>query len=121
SGGVDSVVLLDILARSDRYDLTVAHFDHGMRPDSAADARFVEGLAAQYGLDFIGKREELGVQASEDRARSARYDFLFAEAKKRSAVVATAHHLDDVVESIAINIVRGTGWRGVAVLARAGV
>lgn len=121
SGGVDSVVLLDILVKSDRYDLIVAHFDHGIRQDSAADARFVEGLAAQYGLSFVGKREELGSDASEERARSARYGFLFDEAKKLDATVATAHHLDDVVESIAINMVRGTGWRGLAVLGRAGV
>lgn len=121
SGGVDSVVLLDILAKSSRYDLTVAHFDHGIRPDSAVDARFVEGLAVQYGLPFVGKREELGSGASEERARNARYDFLFQEAKKLDATVATAHHLDDVVESIAINTLRGTGWRGLAVLGRAGV
>ena len=121
SGGVDSVVLLDILAKSGRYDLTVAHFDHGIRPDSAADARFVEGLAAQHELPFIGKREELGNDASEERARNARYDFLFHEARKLNATLATAHHLDDVVESIAINILRGTGWRGLAVLGRAGV
>lgn len=121
SGGVDSVVLLDMLAKSGHYDLVVAHFDHGIRPDSDADARFVEGLAARYGLPFVGKREELGAGAGEDRARTARYDFLFAEAETRGAVVATAHHLDDVIESIAINIVRGTGWRGVAVLARTGV
>lgn len=121
SGGIDSVVLLDILAKSGQYDLTVAHFDHGIRPDSRADARFVEGLAAHYGLPFVGKREELGAQASEDQARQARYAFLLQEAKKRSAVVATAHHLDDMAESIAINISRGTGWRGLAVLARPGV
>lgn len=121
SGGVDSVVLLDILTKSDRYDLTVAHFDHGIRPDSAADARFVKELAGQYDVPFVGRREELGAQASEEQARNARYDFLFREAEARNAVIATAHHMDDVVESIAINLVRGTGWRGVAVLARAGI
>ena len=50
SGGIDSVVLLDMLARSGEHELVVAHFDHGMRDDSAADARFVELLAAKYGL-----------------------------------------------------------------------
>lgn len=121
SGGIDSVVLLDVLAKSARYDLIVAHFDHGIRSDSAADARFVEGLAAIYKLPFVSRREDLGAQASEDQARKARYDFLFAAAKQHGATIATAHHMDDVVETIAINILRGTGWRGLAVLGRTGV
>jgi tRNA(Ile)-lysidine synthase len=121
SGGIDSVVLLDMVVRAAKYDITVAHFDHGIRPDSAADARFVEGLAKHYKLPFTGKREELGANASEDQARRARYDFLFQEASKLQATIATAHHLDDMVETIIINIIRGTGWRGLAVLDRAGV
>lgn len=60
SGGVDSVVLLDMLVRAGQDGLVVAHFDHGIRDDSAADARFVEGLAVSYGLSFEMRREELG-------------------------------------------------------------
>jgi tRNA(Ile)-lysidine synthase len=116
SGGIDSVVLLDMLVREHQHELTVAHFDHGIRPDSAADARFVEALAAMYQLPFVSKREELGSGASEELARSRRYAFLRAEAEKRNAMIITAHHGDDVVETIAINLIRGTGWRGVAVL-----
>jgi tRNA(Ile)-lysidine synthase len=101
--------------------MTVAHFDHGIRPDSAADAAFVAGLAKLRGLPFISKREELGAKASEEQARKARYDFLFQEARRLQSTIATAHHLDDVVETIAINSIRGTGWRGLAVLDRAGV
>jgi tRNA(Ile)-lysidine synthase len=116
SGGIDSVVLLDMLARAGTYDLVVAHFDHGIRQDSAADARFVAALAKKYDLPFVTKREELGANVSEDRARTRRYEFLRTEAKKHDAVIVTAHHRDDVVESIAINLIRGTGWRGLAVL-----
>jgi tRNA(Ile)-lysidine synthase len=116
SGGIDSVVLLHQLAAARDHDLVVAHFDHGIRPDSAADARFVEALAASYGLLFVGKREELGARASEELARARRYDFLRRVAQEQQAVVATAHHGDDVVETIAINLSRGTGWRGLAVL-----
>lgn len=116
SGGVDSVVLLDMLARENAHELTVAHFDHGIREDSAADARFVRGLAETYGLPFVTQREELGAQASEELARTRRYAFLYEEAKKRSAKIVTAHHADDIVETVAINLIRGTGWRGVAVL-----
>jgi tRNA(Ile)-lysidine synthetase-like protein len=116
SGGVDSVVLLDMLAGEGKYELVVAHFDHGIRDDSAADARFVEALAHKYGIDFVMRREELGKNASEELARMRRYEFLQSEAKKHGATIATAHHADDVIETIAINISRGTGWRGVAVL-----
>lgn len=116
SGGVDSVVLLDMLAHEGKHELTVAHFDHGIREDSAADARFVGGLAEQYGLPFETRREELGKKASEELARTRRYRFLREVTSAQAARLVTAHHLDDVVETVAINLTRGTGWRGLAVL-----
>lgn len=121
SGGIDSVVLLDMLAHEGAHQLTVAHFDHGIRPDSAADARFVEGLAKKYDLPFVTRREELGANASEALARDRRYTFLKETAADLLAQIATAHHADDVVETVAINLLRGTGWRGLAVLNAKGV
>jgi tRNA(Ile)-lysidine synthase len=118
SGGVDSVVLLDVLSQSREHELIVAHFDHGIRSDSAADARFVAALARRYGLEFVGTRAELGAGASEEIARRYRYAFLQHQAAKHEATIVTAHHADDVVETIALNLARGTGWRGVAVLDR---
>lgn len=114
SGGVDSVVLLHKLFVAAEHELVVAHFDHGIRPESDSDADFVRGLADMYGLEFELRREDLGVTASEDLARARRYDFLWSVAKKHGATLATAHHSDDLAETIAINLVRGTGWRGLA-------
>lgn len=116
SGGVDSVVLLDMLAKQKEHNLVVAHFDHGIRVDSDADARFVWELAKKYELPFEVWREELGDAASENTARNHRYAFLRDIAKKYSATIVTAHHADDVVETIAINLTRGTGWRGLTVM-----
>lgn len=113
SGGVDSVVLLDMLAKKGEHELVVAHFDHGMREDSASDARFVVALAERYGVPCEVRRESLD-GASEERARFRRYAFLFSVAKRHGAKLATAHHVDDVVETVALNIVRGTRWRGLA-------
>lgn len=113
SGGVDSVVLLDMLAKKGEHELVVAHFDHGMREDSASDARFVVALAERYGVPCEVRQESLD-GASEERARFRRYAFLFSVAKRHGAKLATAHHVDDVVETVALNIVRGTRWRGLA-------
>ncbi len=121
SGGVDSVVLLDMLVKKGDAELLVAHFDHGIREDSAVDARFVGALAERYSLPFFTAREELGAGASEDLARKQRYAFLRRVAKEQSAAIVTAHHADDVVETIAINIQRGTGWRGLAVFGAADI
>ena len=121
SGGVDSVVLLDQLLAAGDHELIVAHFDHGIRSDSADDARFVEGLAKYYDLPFIVKREELGSNASEEQARRSRYGFLRAMAQQYQAMIVTAHHADDIIETIAINVKRGTGWRGVAVMQTPGI
>jgi tRNA(Ile)-lysidine synthase len=117
SGGVDSVVLLDVLVQMDEHDLVVAHFDHGIRGDeSAADARFVEALAKGYGLPCYVGKGELSKDASEAEAREKRYMFLFEIARELEAILVTAHHANDCIETIAINCRRGTGWRGLAVL-----
>ncbi len=125
SGGVDSVVLLGMLATGNLpnsssqipiANLIVAHFDHGIRDESAGDAEFVGNLAKEHGLLFETKREELGAGTSEELARDRRYAFLREVAAKHNARIMTAHHADDLVETIAINLVRGTGWRGLAVL-----
>lgn len=116
SGGVDSVVLLDMMSRLPSHSLIVAHFDHGIREDSGEDAAFVRALADKYGLPFESRREELGAKASEEKARTRRYHFLQSVAKKYDGKIVTAHHGDDVAETIAINFKRGTGWRGLAVL-----
>ncbi len=119
SGGVDSVALLDMLVRKNTVPsdhLLVAHFDHGIRPDSVNDVALVRELAKKYGLRFETKREELGAGASEELARTRRYEFLRKVAKKHQAKIITAHHADDAIETIAINLTRGTGWRGLAVL-----
>jgi tRNA(Ile)-lysidine synthase len=108
SGGVDSVVLLDHLAGHPEYELVVAHFDHGIRDDSREDEAFVRSLAEKYNVPFESKREDLGKQASEELARDRRYAFLRSVAGKHNAQIITAHHADDAVETIAINLLRGT-------------
>lgn len=78
SGGVDSVVLLHQALNWPDTELIVAHFDHGIRKESARDALFVRTLAGKYKLPFVSERQELGKGASEELARRARYGFCTA-------------------------------------------
>jgi tRNA(Ile)-lysidine synthetase-like protein len=113
SGGIDSVVLLDLLAKQKELVIVVAHFDHGIRAESALDEEFVKSLAAKYGFSYETERVELGSDASEEQARNYRYAFLrnVAETYKANGII-TAHHQDDVIETSMINILRGTGRSG---------
>lgn len=122
SGGVDSMVMLDMICRSGKYssgDIIIGHFDHGMRENSALDAEFVRRKAKEYGVEFRLGKGELGKKADEAMARKARYEFL--KQIEPGAMIFTAHHLDDLVETVAINLVRGTSWRGLGGLSRAGI
>lgn len=122
SGGVDSVVLLALLADyaakpGRNITLTVAHFDHGIRPDSAEDRHLVGRLAATYRLPFVFDCGMLGADTSEAVARKARYSFLRAVQQRAGAdAIITAHHRDDVLETIIINWLRGTKSRGLSSL-----
>lgn len=117
SGGVDSVALLDMLTKKfSPEQLVAAHFEHGIRGDtSREDALFVEKLSQKYGLECEIEYGNLTKNASEDEARTRRYEFLKRVAAKHGGQLLTAHHQDDLIETIAINLVRGTGWRGLAV------
>jgi tRNA(Ile)-lysidine synthetase-like protein len=113
SGGVDSVVLLHLLAHRPDVRLTVAHFDHGIREDSIEDRKLVQSLAKEYGLPFVYKTGNLGSRASEARAREARYAFLHEVRRVSNArAIMTAHHQDDLLETAIMNLLRGTGRRG---------
>jgi tRNA(Ile)-lysidine synthetase-like protein len=125
SGGVDSIVLLDILAKltqpstnnSKPLKLTVAHFDHGIRPDSHQDLKLVKNLAKSYGLPFVYDKGLLGADVSEEKARDARYIFLRKVQKQSKASgIITAHHMNDVIETATHNLLRGTGRRGMSSL-----
>lgn len=117
SGGVDSVVLLDMLVASQTADLVIAHVDHGIRSDSHQDAELVEKLAAQYNLPYEVTQLRLGSGVSELQAREKRYEWLESVRERHAATaITTAHHQDDLIETMIINIRRGTGWRGLCSL-----
>jgi tRNA(Ile)-lysidine synthase len=118
SGGVDSMVLLDKLSKSPGVELIVAHFNHGIRPDSDEDESLAAKAAAWHGFQFEAKNGNLGPKASEDTARQARYAFLLDVKKKYEASkIVTAHHQDDMIETALINLIRGTGRQGLSAIA----
>lgn len=123
SGGVDSVALLHLLASDVKSDsdqnhtFVVAHFDHGIRDDSAHDRKLVQDLARQYKLPFVYEQGHLGLGASENTARNARYEFLERVKKASGAeAIITAHHEDDLLETAILNLLRGTGRKGMSSL-----
>jgi tRNA(Ile)-lysidine synthase len=121
SGGPDSAALLDLLHRTGdlhRLDLTVAHVDHGIHPDSAQVARQVAAFAEHLGLPCVVECAHLGPGASETRARAARYRLLFALADRLGiGPVLTAHHADDQVETVLLRLLGGSGPAGLAGMA----
>jgi tRNA(Ile)-lysidine synthase len=122
SGGVDSMALLDMLhehtaSAAEPWRLVVAHVDHGIRPDSAEDRLLAQIRAIELGLPFVYHEARLGSGASEALARKVRYDFLRrVQAEHGARAIITAHHQDDVLETAILNILRGTGRKGLTSL-----
>lgn len=117
SGGVDSMVLFDIYKKS---NVVVAHFNHKLRPSAEKDEEFVKRICQENNVRCeVGYLKASG-KVSEEKARSARYEFLENVRKKLekesgdSVQILTAHHLDDLSETVAINLIRGTRWRGLS-------
>lgn len=124
SGGLDSVVLLDLLRRADCGKLVVAHFHHGLRGKEAdRDAAFVRQLAEKAGSVFMLGRGRTRARATknkeslEEAARILRRKFFArAAAKHRAATIFLAHQADDAAETMLFHLARGTGRRGLGSL-----
>ena len=114
SGGVDSMVLLDIFLKHEPENIVVAHFNHGTRPSADIDEEFVRQKCKEFGVPFESSKLLLGEGVSEEEAREKRYAFLYHVANKYQGEICTAHHIDDLLDSVAINLIRGTYWRGLS-------
>ncbi len=121
SGGPDSLALLDLLHRLTPrwgFRLHVAHLDHGLRPESAAEADFVRGVAAERGLPCTVERAALPASARrgvavEETARRHRYAFLARLALRLGATaIAVGHNADDQAETVLMHLLRGSGLAG---------
>ena len=120
SGGADSVVLLDVLCRlRNELGITVsaAHLNHMIRGAEAdGDEQFVKELCDKYGIELTVGREDIPSiarktgQSTELAARNARYAFL--ERVAPAGVIATAHTASDQLETMLLNLTRGTGPDG---------
>lgn len=127
SGGADSVALLRFLAQyqeQNRWEITVCHVNHGLRGAEAdRDEQFVRALAERLRLPCLVRRCDAAALAAaqhcsvEEAGRRVRYSF-FAEAAGESGRIATAHTLQDSIETVLLNMVRGTGLHGLCGIPR---
>lgn len=121
SGGPDSVALMRLAAGLRAYaplrPVLVAAVDHGLRPESRAEAEQVAAWAEAAGLPhrilaWAGAKPRTRLQ---EAARAARYDLLFDLAREVGAcAVLTGHTLDDQAETVLMRLTRGTGVAGLA-------
>lgn len=117
SGGVDSVVLLNLLLHAQRtlnFSLSAIHVNHHLSPHAKEWAAFCLALCAEHGVPLtvknvqVPRRSLLGLEAA---ARSLRYQ---AFTELDADVLLLAHHMDDQAETLLLNLLRGTGVRGAA-------
>lgn len=121
SGGLDSQVLLDVLAhvaRSKRIEIVAHGVDHGLRAAAKRELSLAERLAEARGVPFGRSRIALADGSNlQARARAARWGALAKAASEAGAdFIATGHHADDRAETVLIRILRGAPLDALAVL-----
>jgi tRNA(Ile)-lysidine synthase len=123
SGGIDSVVLTHVLIDLKDFfklkKLSLAHFNHKIRPEADREEKFCRELAEDLGLEiFVGSQDVEEVarrerENLEETARRLRYSFLRkVKDEEGFDLIATAHHLNDLVETAIIWLTRGAGLEG---------
>ena len=122
SGGIDSVVMLDLLRRAAakmRFELAALHVNHQINPAAAKWARFCGAYCRQLGIGLTVVKVNVPREASlEAAARNARYA---AFARLPADFVALAHNLDDQAETVLLQLLRGAGVKGVSAMPALGL
>jgi tRNA(Ile)-lysidine synthase len=115
SGGVDSAVLLDAIARlrTEHHRIVVASVDHGSGEAATEATAMVLATAARHGLAAISERLDVA-RADEASWRAGRWAFLERVAAAEEAHVVTGHTRNDHVETVVMRILRGASARGLA-------
>lgn len=128
SGGPDSMCLLTTLfhlqeelkkEHNIEYSLIVAHVNHMIREESESEKKYVEDVCKKLNLPFYYLKKDVKKLSKEDKmseeayGRKVRYDFFNEVLKKENAQkIVTAHNANDDVETILLNLFRGTGLKG---------
>ncbi|HYK16075.1 MAG TPA: tRNA lysidine(34) synthetase TilS [Burkholderiales bacterium] len=117
SGGIDSVVMLDLLRRAAakmRFEIAALHVNHQINPAAAKWARFCGAYCRQLGIGLTVVKVNVPRESSlEAAARNARYA---AFARLPADFVALAHNLDDQAETVLLQLLRGAGVKGVSAM-----
>ncbi len=119
SGGIDSMVLLDLLIKTG-FQCAMLHVNFKLRiPDADLDEQFVQETAKRYGINCFVKTFDTRQYAADEKlsiqeaARNLRYEwFEKIRVQENYDFVVTAHHQNDMVETFLLNLTRGTGIRG---------
>ena len=119
SGGIDSIVLCDLLLKTG-YKFSVAHCNFKLRGnDSDVDEQFVKDYCSKNTIAFYRRSFDTSAYAEEKKlsiqmaARELRYSFFNELMNEHSfTYLLTAHHLNDTIETFMINLVRGSGIAG---------
>jgi len=122
SGGPDSISMLNILneiKEEYKFEIYVAHINHMIREDAEDDEKYVQQYCKEKGIEFFAKRIDVQQIASknkigtEEAGRNIRYDFLDEVMQKVGAnKIAVAHNKNDKIETIIMNLLRGSGLLG---------
>ena len=123
SGGPDSMVLLYVL-KNNGYDVVCAHVNHNLRKVSDDEYIFVENYCNDNNIIFEGMKIDCykNDRFTEEEARIKRYDFFEKVLNKYDTdILLTAHHGDDLIETVLMRLIRGSnlnGYKGFSKIAK---
>jgi tRNA(Ile)-lysidine synthase len=119
SGGIDSVVMLDMFLKS-KLDLTliIAHLNHGVRIESDKDEKLVQIVAKKHNLEFVSKKITPPKGGNlEEELRIKRREFLLnTQQENKADFIALAHNMNDQAETFFLNVLRGSGPAGLGAI-----
>ena len=118
SGGIDSMVMLDVFCKISKewnLKLYVMHYNHKWREKSYIDTELVKKYCKKNKINFLYNENKGKILKDEEIARNERYSFFEKCAKKFSLkIICTAHHKDDQLETVLFRLARGTGPNGLS-------